>query len=118
MRVRLGEDAKDLIRNLSWPGNIRELQNVMESVIQLCDGDTIHGQDILGNIDAEELIGKNHVITMETKPTSVRIKGHMPTIEEIELALQRCSGNRSKAAKDLGIARRTLYNYISKYGLS
>ena len=118
VRMRLAEDAKDLIRNFSWPGNIRELQNVIESVIQLCDGDTVHGQDILRNIDAEELIGKNHVITMETKPTSVRIKGHMPTIEEIELALQRCSGNRSKAAKDLGIARRTLYNYIAKHGLS
>ena len=116
-RMKLAEDAKEPIRRFSWPGNIRQLQNVIESVVQLCDGDTIHGQDILENIDAEELTGKNRIITT-TRKTSPARRGYMPTKEEIEQALKRCGGNRSKAAEELGIARRTLYNYISKYEIS
>lgn len=116
-RMKLAEDAKEPIRRFSWPGNIRQLQNVIESVVQLCDGDTIHGQDILENIDAEELTGKNRTITTKRKTSPAR-RGYMPTKEEIEQALKRCGGNRSKAAEELGIARRTLYNYISKYEIS
>ena len=116
-RMRLAEDAKDPIRNFSWPGNIRQLQNVIESVVQLCDGDTIHGQDILDNIDPEELAEEAGMIAMEKRPAAARGGGYMLSREEVEAALQRCNGNRSRAAEELGIARRTLYNYIAKYRL-
>lgn len=111
--MKLSDDAKELIRHLSWPGNIRELQNVIEAVVQLNDRDTITENDILSHIDEEPLTRK----CLPDDVSIARPKAKMPSKEEIQAALRYCDGNRSKAAQFLGIARRTLYNYIAKYGL-
>ncbi len=111
--MKLSDGAKELIRQLSWPGNIRELQNVIEAVVQLNDRDIIIEGDILAHIDEEPLV-KRHLVG-EAPMARAQVK--MPTREEIQAALRLCGGNRSRAAQQLGIARRTLYNYMAKYGL-
>ncbi|MEO0161411.1 MAG: sigma 54-interacting transcriptional regulator [candidate division WOR-3 bacterium] len=89
------------LKTYHWPGNIRELMNVIERAVTLCNGD---------------------LITMEDIGLAAPKKGIIP-LEELEKeavleALNATGWNRTRAAKKLGIDRRTLYNYIKKYSLS
>lgn len=101
--LSLSAEAQERLRNHSWEGNIRELQNTIEKAVILCDGATINQQHI-------EL------------HTSSRPKSEAQTLEEVErttiaAAIEACSGNLSMVAHQLGITRQTLYNKIKRYGL-
>lgn len=108
-REVLGLDARaaEMLARHSWPGNLRELNNVMKRAVLMAQGEYI---------TAEEL-GRS----MLTTPESV---GVMPLHDEHEEwariceALRSAGGNKSKAARILGIDRKTLYNKLSKYGSS
>ena len=104
----MAEDAKALIREGEWRGNVRELCNVLEQAAILAGSETLHAADL-----------------------SLRGKGARPgqaqaidmTLEDmerhaIEAALAAEDGNRKQAAERLGIGLRTLYDKIKRYGLS
>jgi DNA-binding NtrC family response regulator len=103
-----GIDKKVLKRMISysWPGNVREIQHVIEKAVILCEGNTIGEGDITLSLATTE------------KPTG----GSGRTLAEIEKeaiqeALKNNEENIYKTAKELGLARQTLYNKIEKYGL-
>ncbi len=102
--------AEILLESYNWPGNIRELRNVIERAIILCAGDRIHASELpLGGL--EEWGNSSHV---ESE--------HLLSLDEVEsLHIQRileASGqNLSKAAEILGVTRTTLYNKMRKYKL-
>ena len=90
-----------------WPGNIRELDNVIEQVTILANEAFIRLEDLPSSI--REQSSKR---TYETKSLDDVIKVH------IEEMLRQYNGNRSNAAKVLGISRRALLRKIEKYSLT
>jgi two-component system response regulator AtoC len=98
---QLADGALERLRGYAWPGNVRELENMMERVAILCE-DVVEPNDLPINEDAV------------TRP--VRFKD----IERqaIENALAENGGNRTRAAKQLGISVRTLQYRLKEYGLA
>ncbi len=99
----------------SFPGNVRELENILERAYIFTEGDTILCETIdlprsnrsLPNAEAERNGGESE------KP--YRLRGMERNL--IEKALYRWEGNKTKAAEELGISRKTLFNKIKEYGL-
>ena len=91
--------------NYSWPGNVRELQHVIERSVILCDSNSIEPDDIYFNASniKEELPDTFNLDEIEKKC--------------IRRALLKFDGNISKAAKELGLTRTSLYRRIEKHGL-
>lgn len=94
-----------------WPGNIRELQNVIERMLILSSGDTIHEQDIPMELRAHGQT--QHVFTLP--PEGIQLEDVEKSF--IEQALQLAEGNQTKAAKLLGITRHTLLYRLDKYSI-
>lgn len=96
----------------SWDGNIRQLRNTIERIMILADEDTITPKHLPTQFHKPSPITTNHLIHEETLSLSKSSEK-----DEIQYALQKTYGNKSAAAKLLGISRMTLYNKIKKYGL-
>lgn len=97
----------ELLQEYSWPGNIRELQNVIESAMNQCTGDTLlptHASSL-----KEKLSGIYDVSQFYQTQLSSSLEQ-----QELLETIRRYKGNKSKAAKALGISRSTLYNKLKK----
>jgi DNA-binding NtrC family response regulator len=95
-----------------WPGNIRELKNVIERAIILSRDSAEIGREHLGHCGAQNTRGPMVNLTFD----------HEPTLEEIQknylgMVMQRHLGHRSLVARTLGISERNVYRLIEKYGL-
>jgi DNA-binding NtrC family response regulator len=106
-KVRLSEQVVKALREHHWPGNVRQLRNVIESAVVLTKGDCITLSDL-----PEEF--RPPVKAVEEQQT-VTSRG---TLREIELqaikeALHKCDGNKSKAARMLGISRKAFYKRLN-----
>lgn len=102
--VRLTNDAREKLTLHPWYGNIRELEHAIEKAIIICDGETL---------PAELFQLARRTATPEATAS---------TLEEMEMqmirkTLDKCNGNLSAVATQLGITRQTLYNKMKKYGL-
>lgn len=104
--LSLSDEAKDKLIEHPWPGNIRELEHVIEKTVILCEGETIMADDI------ECTPNK----ALNLAPTGNETIDQMEK-KLIAKAIEDCSGNLSLVANRLGITRQTLYNKIKKYGL-
>ncbi|MFH1771998.1 MAG: sigma-54 dependent transcriptional regulator [Candidatus Omnitrophota bacterium] len=98
----------------SWPGNIRELENVIERAVILCKSEFINEEDVpqlFCEVDSgtDGLSRKDQGSLKDTLKDSEK--------EIIEQALFECNGNRKRAAQNLGINRTTLYNKMREFGL-
>jgi len=105
--IDLSPEAAAALAAYSWPGNVRELRNVLERASALSDGKRIEVRDLF-------LSQGKKTVTLEG------LSGK--TLEEIEKAailatLRSTSGNKTEAAKQLGIAYSTLYEKMKKYGM-
>lgn len=101
---RVEPDSLRALQDYRFPGNIRELENMIERVVILAESDVIHIRD-LG-------------ITPEPSSDITLKRGTLSDMERqiILAALKRFNGNRTHAANALGITRRTLLNKIKEYG--
>lgn len=98
--------AELLLESYHWPGNIRELRNVIERAVILCGGDRIHARDLpLGN--AEPAAGPDEAEGFLSLEEMERI--------HIERILTATGNNLSRGAEILGVTRGTLYNKMRKY---
>ena len=101
--------ARSALYNYSWPGNIRELRNCIESAVVLAKGQIIDVDDLpqaVTDSTIENSVRLPLGITMETAEKEV-----------IAATLHYCAGNKSKTADVLGIGRKTLHRKIQEYGL-
>ncbi len=115
------DSVMDLLLNHSWPGNIRELEHVIERAYVLCNGDTITTDHLPAEVMTSE--SPPPAVSEPAVPRSVPaqpIPAAMDTEDEIERiidALRRTAGNKAKAARLLGMDRSTLYRKISSYNI-
>jgi two-component system, NtrC family, response regulator AtoC len=113
--LRFDGQALDALRAFHWPGNIRQLENVVEQLVVLTSGATISPTDVrgalssLGNDESEEPHGDGDY----TLASAVR-KAERSAILR---ALTQTRGNISLAARLLGVVRRTLYNKLEEHRL-
>jgi DNA-binding NtrC family response regulator len=116
--LEVSAEALERLVAYEWPGNVRELQNAVQRAAIECTGGIIRADDLPARVrDA----GWAAVPAPES-PLPSSGAPEVLTLEEIErrairLALQRTEGNLSRAGRDLGIGRTTLYRKLKKYGL-
>ena len=104
--ISLHQDVYQKLDTYSWPGNIRELQHVIERAIILNDKDLLKPADFL----------IMHETSRITDPVGFRMEDvEKQTIQQV---LEKYRYNISKAADELGMARTTLYRKMTKYGIS
>lgn len=109
----LAQSAMDVLIAYSWPGNVRELKNMIERLIILCEKTIIEKVDIINyfpNIIEQQANHKHEATTLSSEKEAIE----KLLIEE---ALRKTNGNKSDAAKQLGISRMTLYNKIKKFNI-
>ncbi len=106
-----GIDAKARLAlyNYSWPGNVRQLRNSIESAVVLSKGTTITMDDLPPNIRGET----------GTDSLRLAVGASLADVEKevIRSTLAREGGNKSRTAEILGIGRKTLHRKIEEYGL-
>lgn len=129
----------DALARYPWPGNVRELENVMERAVILMPGEHIDLRELSDRVlrpgaegrgpapagaagargtDAEPAGAGTVTAWADAAPE----EGRLPTLEEVERevilrTLARCGGNKSEAARVLGITRKTLHARLSRYGV-
>jgi DNA-binding NtrC family response regulator len=109
----------------SWPGNIRELRNVIERAVALCDGTVIRFEDLPEGFRDPGLTEPARsayplsaaASTLAESMSTLAESKEAVEREQIAAALQRNGNNRLRAAADLGISRMTLYKKLHKFGL-
>jgi transcriptional regulator with PAS, ATPase and Fis domain len=98
----------------SWPGNIRELENVIQRMMVVCKGEILNIEDLPTEIRGAESETRDNV--MDLKEISRESAGIVEKRAILE-TLSKEWGNITRAAKSLGISRATLQNKMKLYGL-
>ncbi|MGB9715381.1 MAG: sigma-54 interaction domain-containing protein [Thermodesulfovibrionales bacterium] len=100
----LSRPVQSVLLSYDWPGNVRELENVIEQASIVATESFIRLNDLPPYLREIKEKKRSDILTLEEV-----IKSH------IEAVLKRCDGNKSRAAKILGISRRALFRKIEKY---
>jgi DNA-binding NtrC family response regulator len=103
--LTLSEEVMDIFMNYPWPGNIRQLRNVVERAIVLSKGRTIFKNDLPFELLSH---GRTTAAVSAIRPLK------QLELQAINHALLECSGNKSEAAKKLGISRKTFYKRLKE----
>jgi two-component system response regulator HydG len=103
----IGAEALRCLLSHPWKGNVRELSNVIERAMLLCEGNTIHVEDLPANIRA----GRAE-LSHSLRDTVQRF-----VYRHIVSTLETAGGNRNLAAKMLGLSPATLYRYLERFDL-
>jgi len=98
----------ELLQRYPWPGNIRELQHAIERAIIMAEGD---------KLDSRDFFFLSAKPSSEKAPTSTTLNLDDMERTTIQRAIDKNGGNISKAAKELGLTRASLYRRLEKYGL-
>jgi two-component system NtrC family response regulator len=104
---QITEDAIAALKAHVWPGNVRELANVIEHATILCDGGPIAAAHLPAQFNRRQLTGS---AASHPGPISLRDL----EMQAIYQALERHGGNKPKAADELGISLKTLYNKLNQ----
>ena len=116
---QLGQAALEALQRHDFPGNVRELENILERALTLCDGEEIQPQDLAlptAGSDAQQDSGFD---ASAAPPEGVALEEYLETIERRAIlnALEQTSNNKTAAAKLLGITFRAMRYRLKKLGL-
>lgn len=107
--VEFDEAVYESLKAYQWPGNIRELENVIESAVHLTSSETIELEDLPEHIQQNPYLSQDgHTLKDIVEQTEK---------QAIARAIKRCEGDKTKAAEKLGIGKSSLYDKVKKYGL-
>ena len=114
----LSPDALKSLHQYPFPGNVRELENILERAMTLCENNTIKAQDLHlpeQNLDADQL----HPMPVPLDSGQIHLEEHLGEIEKREIlkALEQTKHNKTAAAKLLGLSFRALRYRLKKLGL-
>jgi DNA-binding NtrC family response regulator len=110
-------DAIDMLKNYSWKGNVRELENVIERTMILCEGNTITQKDLRLTLPAAS---SETVLDISMDGTLDEVAKEALRIAEsrrIKKALEDTHGNKTRAAEMLKVSYKTLLTKIKEYGI-
>lgn len=120
----LSDEAAALLEAYPFPGNVRELENIIERAVLMTNGSHISVESLC----LEPLEGQKTVLPAETVPEDSPARDNVPsnsvkTLKDVEKilicnTLNQMGGNKTKAAKLLGISVRTLWNKVNEYGMA
>ncbi|HEQ97894.1 MAG TPA: PAS domain-containing protein [candidate division Zixibacteria bacterium] len=102
---RVTPEAMVMLRNYSFPGNVRELENAIEHAFVMCHGEEIKPSHLPQNI-LEDHVESNGISPVSSSEKKI-----------IQEALQRNHGNKTLTARELGVHRSTLWRKIKTYGI-
>ena len=110
--LEMGEGVREFLLNYDYPGNVRELKNIIERLVVLSENDIIKVKDLPINNKITNYIEKE-----KHKIQSLRDARKDFETNYIGKVLEECDGSVTKASRYLEITTRQLYNKISEYGL-
>ena len=123
--IKLTSELLDFITNYDWPGNVREMQNLVERMVILAEGDRLTIADLPTNIfghDRLKAIAPTEVIGSQTNRIGPEVNSRRSLQdierEEIEMSLRRNGWVQVRAARELGLTERQIGYRIKKYGLN
>jgi len=118
--IDFSPQAMEILMNYDWPGNVRELENIVERMVVLNNDSRIKVEHI--PVQIKNVVDKQQISDLP-EPSMAPLDGQkiipLEMVEKyaIEMALKRCFGNVTEAARKLKIGQATLYRKIKRYGL-
>jgi transcriptional regulator with PAS, ATPase and Fis domain len=109
----ISQDAKQQLIGFRWPGNVRELRNAIERAVILCEGGLISSEHLPIAIDRAAAPAPGSGPARPTDGLNLEALEK----EVVQKAVQQAGGNKSKAARLLGLTRAQLYSRLEKFGL-
>jgi DNA-binding NtrC family response regulator len=121
--VRVSDQVLRLMRHYDWPGNVREVRNVIERAMVLCDGQEIQSAHLPAELSDRHVAPGDHGTPgtgADLPSDGVDLAELVSGLERryIQDALDRTGGNQTRAAELLSISRDQLRYRLDKYGLS
>ncbi|PKM72219.1 MAG: hypothetical protein CVU91_10850 [Firmicutes bacterium HGW-Firmicutes-16] len=113
--IRLSKNALEFLGKYSWPGNLRELQNLLEGII------STHEETLITEKEIHNYLGDYFLETLPEEAPAATIPYDIYGLDEkekFEMALRKCRNNRSKAAEYLGLSRSTFYRRMQEFGMN
>lgn len=119
LAMHLSPDAADALVTYRWPGNVRQLKNVMERAAVVCAGESIALEDLPEHIwmDSDESLPVSTIPVADGGFRALPDRIREFEISILREALAKAAGNQAQAARMLGVPRRTLANKAHAYGL-
>ncbi|MCP3921199.1 MAG: PAS domain-containing protein [Desulfobacterales bacterium] len=114
---RFSRDSLEILNQYHWPGNIRELQNTIEYALAMSNHQVIHPESLPLSVTDPETITEQPSPQLTINSSILINKAERESAEKQHLinTLIKNSGNQTKAAKELGISRVTIWRKIKKY---
>jgi DNA-binding NtrC family response regulator len=109
---QLAPSAVEALRNFDWPGNVRQLENVLERATAFAEKPLLHAEDFISLLEGRR----------DASPGSSAPLGRGLTLQEVERdafiqTYLRTGKNKAKTARELGISERSVYNLLGRHGL-
>ena len=108
------EEAMRLLTLYDWPGNIREFKNALETASLMASADQLAIHDLPQPLQEYAITHQEKILKTLPKLTPIETR-EKSYLEEV---IARCSGNKTQAAQELGLSRRSFYRRLQKYALT
>ncbi|MCC6621556.1 MAG: sigma-54-dependent Fis family transcriptional regulator [Deltaproteobacteria bacterium] len=121
--LALAPDALADLATRPWPGNVRQLKNVVERIAVLAPGPLVSAADVERELARDRAVGAPEPVStapVAASSPAATLDSHVDQAElqAIQETLERCGNNRTLAARLLGVSRRTLYNKLARHGIA
>jgi DNA-binding NtrC family response regulator len=115
-QIRFTAAALDRLQSHNWPGNVRELRNVVHRALLLRKAPMVDSSDLSFDEEINPVVG----VAVPELPPGMTLEQMLQKLERqiVENSLRRYDNNRERVAKELGLARSTLFKRLKDWGLT